>query len=257
MEWRDHSGIVIIYKGHLQHSLLAQSPLLVCGKNVRIPFKRRELLFQSENVHSGKTIPFFQMLLVWYENAQIQFIPGVNQSFTKSRLVQHLLACQEIRLTWVWIWDNYAAREPWIITGCRDEIVEYCGEGIRELFRDRRAQRVEKLDCWWAFWGTLQGSISEFVKAWCASVGRFDLVVFLFPHFQKIFCQEGILALIDPALPLQVLRYMRACLWGLAAMELQMLLFISLLVLNAFSMAGAQVAGNLFMYPYVRVNQNS
>ena len=44
------------HKGHLQHSLLAQSPL-VCGKNVRIPFKRREL-FQSENVHSGKPIPF-------------------------------------------------------------------------------------------------------------------------------------------------------------------------------------------------------
>ena len=40
-------------------------------------------------------------------------------------------------------------------------------------------------------------------------------------------------------------------------MELQMLLFISLLVLNAFSMAGAQVAGNLFMFPHVRVNQNS
>ena len=39
-------------------------------------------------------------------------------------------------------------------------------------------------------------------------------------------------------------------------MELQMLLF-SLLVLNAFSMAGAQVAGNLFMFPSVRVNQNS
>ena len=44
------------HKGHLQHSLLAQSPL-VCEKNVRIPFQRRELI-QSENVHSGKTIPF-------------------------------------------------------------------------------------------------------------------------------------------------------------------------------------------------------
>jgi hypothetical protein len=44
------------HKGDLQHSLLAQFPL-VCGKNVRIPFKRRESC-QSGNVHSGKTIPF-------------------------------------------------------------------------------------------------------------------------------------------------------------------------------------------------------
>ena len=44
------------HKGDLQHFLLAQFPL-VCGKNVRIPFKRRESC-QSGNVHSGKTIPF-------------------------------------------------------------------------------------------------------------------------------------------------------------------------------------------------------
>ena len=36
--------------------LLAQFPL-VCGKNVRIPFKRRDLC-QSGNVHNGRTIPF-------------------------------------------------------------------------------------------------------------------------------------------------------------------------------------------------------
>ena len=99
----------------------------------------------------------------------------INQSFTKSRLVQHLLACQEIRLTWVWIWDNYAAREPWIITGCRDEIVEYCGEGIRELFRDRRAQRVEKLDCWWTFWVPCRGAFQSLWKLdvvqWAGLIG--------------------------------------------------------------------------------------
>ena len=63
IKWRskidlNESGVGA-HKGPLQHSLLAQSPL-VCGKNVRIPFQRRELI-QGENVHSGKTI---QMLLV-------------------------------------------------------------------------------------------------------------------------------------------------------------------------------------------------
>jgi len=45
-----------IDKGDLQHSLLTQSPF-VCGKNLKIPFKKIEL-FQSGYVHSGKTIPF-------------------------------------------------------------------------------------------------------------------------------------------------------------------------------------------------------
>ena len=45
---------------------------LVCGKNVRVPFKRRDFIYVKVgmNVHSGKTIPFAmregisQMLLV-------------------------------------------------------------------------------------------------------------------------------------------------------------------------------------------------
>ena len=45
-----------IHKGDLQHSLLTQFPL-VCGKNVRIPFKRRESC-QSGNARKGKMIPF-------------------------------------------------------------------------------------------------------------------------------------------------------------------------------------------------------
>ena len=44
--------IIYIHKEDLQYSLLAQFPV-VCAKNVRIPFKRRDF-FQSGNVHSGK-----------------------------------------------------------------------------------------------------------------------------------------------------------------------------------------------------------
>ena len=50
------SLIMEAHKGDLRHSLLAQFPR-VCGKNVRMPFKKRDLC-QSGNVHNGKTIPF-------------------------------------------------------------------------------------------------------------------------------------------------------------------------------------------------------
>ena len=69
------------HKGDLQLSLLAQFPL-VCGKNLGIPFKRRDLC-QSGNVHDGKTVPFChagisQMLLVdrskWMKHWKVLFL---------------------------------------------------------------------------------------------------------------------------------------------------------------------------------------
>ena len=65
----------MIHKGDLQHSLLAQFPL-VCGKNVRIPFKRRDLC-QSGNVHNGKTIPF---AMREFPKCSLYIIPGIERS---------------------------------------------------------------------------------------------------------------------------------------------------------------------------------